>query len=100
MATKMTVYVDNARFPSSRMIMCHMIADTLEELHTMAATIGLRREWFQLLSYPHYDVSLSRRVEAVKRGAVELTQRDLVKVIRRLKGQIRCGVWLFGQRPW
>lgn len=33
---------------------CHMMADTLEELHAMAASIGMKRAWFQPLSSPHW----------------------------------------------
>ncbi len=57
----MTVYVDNARLPFRRMIMCHMVADSVDELHEMADAIGVNRRWFQSeASYPHYDVCLSR----------------------------------------
>jgi hypothetical protein len=81
----MAVYVDDARNRFGRMIMCHMIADTVEELHSMADAIGMRRAWFQPKSFPHYDVSLSRRKLAVERGARCLTQRELVSVIRKLR---------------
>ena len=43
----MTVFIDNANIPYKRMIMCHMVADTLEELHIMADAIGVKRKWFQ-----------------------------------------------------
>ena len=57
----MAVYVDKEENAFGRMIMCHMVADTLEELHAMADRIGMRRSWFQPRSSPHYDLSKSRR---------------------------------------
>ena len=51
----MPVYVDNQKNPYGRMKMCHMLADTLEELHAMADLIGIKRKWFQNESTPHYD---------------------------------------------
>lgn len=79
----MSVYVDNAENKFGRMVMCHMIADTLEELHLMAAKIGMRREWFQdHPEHPHYDLSKSKRALAVKNGAVEVNTYELIKIIR------------------
>jgi alkylhydroperoxidase/carboxymuconolactone decarboxylase family protein YurZ len=78
----MSVYVDTARNPFGRMVMCHMIADTLPELHAMAQAIGMDRAWFQPLSFPHYDVSLSRRALAVERGAVEVDKYRLVEIMK------------------
>lgn len=72
----MTVYVDNHYlFPSSSfrgMRMSHMIADTEDELHALAASIGMKRAWYQ---GDHYDVGLSKRRLAIQRGAVEITWR-------------------------
>lgn len=55
------IYLDDLRLPFGRMKMCHMIGDTEEELHAMAQAMGMDRSWFQPWSFPHYDVSLSRR---------------------------------------
>lgn len=65
-----------------------MIADTLDELHAMADAIGMRREWFQSsppASFPHYDVSQSKVVLAIKRGAIECDMRTFVGHMRRLR---------------
>lgn len=36
----------------------HLVADTLNELHSFAEYIGLKRCWFQTaLRHPHYDVT-------------------------------------------
>jgi hypothetical protein len=77
-----SVYVDDARHRFGRMIMCHMVADSIAELHSMAAAIGMRREWFQPRSFPHYDVCLMRRAKALALGAVELDRRALGRFIR------------------
>lgn len=80
----MAVYVDDARHPLGRMIMGHMLADSLEELHGMAASIGMERRWYQPLSFPHYDVSLQRRASALALGAMQVDRRGIVAVKRRL----------------
>ncbi len=81
----MTTYVDPAVWPFSRMVMCHMWADTLEELFAMADTIGVQRKWLQghpTLSLPqfrgaswvHFDIAKGKRALAIAAGAVETDQ--------------------------
>lgn len=81
----MSVYVDGERNQFGRMVMCHMWGDTLPELHAMAARIGMDRAWFQPLSFPHYDVSLSRREKAVASGAVEVGRREGVAIRKAIR---------------
>lgn len=81
----MTVYVDKTKNPFRNMIMCHMMADTPQELHDMALKIGMRLSWFQPLSSPHYDVCLMRRIRAINLGAVEIDRRKTVELIRKIR---------------
>lgn len=78
----MTVYVDDMRAAFGRMVMCHMLADTDDELLAMADRIGVQRKWHQ---YPgtfrsHFDIALSKRAAAVAAGAVEIRWRDSGRV--------------------
>ena len=77
----MTVYVDDMRAEYGRMIMCHMIADSREEIDSMADRIGVARRWIQRPGerLEHYDISLGKRQLAIQHGAVEITQRELIK---------------------
>lgn len=79
----MTVYVDGSENRFGRMVMCHMIADTVAELHTFAASIGLKREWFQPASRPHYDLSKAKRTQAIAAGARVVGRKELVEIMRR-----------------
>lgn len=78
----MAVYVDNNRAKFRGMRMSHMTADTNEELDAMAEKIGLNPEWKQFGSIIHYDVSSSKRLLAIKHGAIGVTPIELVMKIR------------------
>lgn len=88
----MTVYVDDMRAPFGRMVMCHMIADTDEELHAMAGRIGVQRRWHQAPPRhdSHYDIALTKRAAAIAAGAVEITWRQagLMTIRRRVTGAL------------
>jgi hypothetical protein len=70
----MPVYVDIPFCWFGRMRMCHMTADSPEELHAMADRIGVARKWFQDKRTKHYDICLSKRRLAIRFGAVEMTK--------------------------
>lgn len=60
--------------------MCHLAADSLEELHQSAKEIGLKKRWFQdRPRFPHYDVTLSKRREAVSNGAILISLRQMIQ---------------------
>lgn len=64
--------------------MCHMAADELAELHAMADAIGVARRHFQNGRLPHYDICKSKRLQAVRLGALEVSEREIIEVLRRL----------------
>lgn len=85
----MSVYVGVPMWPFRGMIMCHMLADTEEELDEMAAKIGLRKAWKQPPTdshdYSHYDIAKSKRRLAITHGAIPLdTIDEEVEVLDRL----------------
>lgn len=83
------VYVDDMEAPFGHMIMCHMIADTTEELLSMADKIGIQRKWIQCPGTPkeHFDIALSKRKLAVRFGAVEIDMGTLAYIIDKKKAR-------------
>lgn len=80
------VYVDGSKMSYGRMQMCHMLSDTIEELHAMADKIGIKRKWFQVNgSTPHYDICQSKRQLAITEGAIEISRKETVALIRKLR---------------
>ncbi len=75
----MSVYVDKMRAPFGRMVMCHMIADTDDELLLMAKKIGVAHKWHQAAGTfkSHFDICLSKRALAIASGTIEITMREL-----------------------
>lgn len=85
----MTVYVDDMKADFGRMKMCHMSADSTEELLRMADAIGVARKWLQ---YPgtfkeHFDIALSKRELAVMLGAQEITWRQMGEMVFARKAE-------------
>jgi len=79
----MPVYIDSFNAPYRGMIMCHMIADTTEELLSMADKIGVKRKWIQDAGtcYEHFDVCLSMKKKAIQAGAIEVDRKGYCKVL-------------------
>lgn len=91
----MAVYVDNMRASlkvgGRNYVMCHMLADTDDELHAMADRIGIDRRYWQAppkVSTSHYDITQSKRALAVKAGAIEVSMQQLAAMAasRRVRG--------------
>lgn len=88
----MSVYVDDAVTPWRGQRWAHLMADTLDELHDMAARLGLPRRAFQdKPSGAHYDVTIEMREQALQLGAVVISRHvdreQMRAVIRNARAQ-------------
>lgn len=66
-----------------------MVADTLEELHTYAAKIGLKRSYFEGVKkgHPHYDLTKGKRPNTKAFEDLEVQQvrpRDVLRISKTL----------------
>lgn len=96
----MAVYVDDVRHRFGNMVMCHLWADTDDELLAMVDKIGVQRKWIQGhktlsfgkhrdASWVHFDIALSKKALAIAAGAI-LTDK-FGPVIHTSRLQIACG---------
>ena len=82
------IYIDDFNASFGRMKMCHMLADTQEELIEMAEKIGVNKKWIQDAgSYnEHFDNCLSKKKKAIELGAKEITLRGLAEILVKRPG--------------
>ncbi|GGM03286.1 hypothetical protein GCM10010129_53390 [Streptomyces fumigatiscleroticus] len=76
----MTVYIDPPAWPGHGRMWSHLVSDvSFDELHTFAETLGLPRRAFD---GDHYDTPAHRYADAVAAGAVEISSREVVRLLR------------------
>jgi hypothetical protein len=82
------VYVDDFKAPLGQKLMCHMIADTTEELYAMVDKIKVPRKYIQNFGRynVHFDICMAKRKLAVAAGAKEITSRELVRILQTRPG--------------
>jgi hypothetical protein len=82
----MAVYVDQlVNYEWRHGHSCHMIADTVTELMQFAVEMGMRPEWYQPKSSPHFALTVGARELAIQFGAIELDRRAFVVKIKHLR---------------
>ena len=79
------VYVDQAREREGNATISHLLADTLEELHSMADRIGLNPIAFHPGSIPYYDCAQGKRQQAIKLGAIVIGRQKVRELIQTWK---------------
>lgn len=85
----MAVYVDNVRVVWRGRLWCHLVADSIDELHKFAGRLRLQRTWFQhAASYPHYDITVEVRARALELGAFVGSRVQIITCARKLKVEL------------
>ncbi|MFI0538863.1 hypothetical protein RKD19_004561 [Streptomyces canus] len=85
----MTVYIDPPTWPGHGRLWSHLISDTsFDELHAFAEELGVPSRAFER---DHYDIPAHRYADVVAAGAVEVSSREVVRLLtgaglRRRKG--------------
>lgn len=64
-----------------------MVADTFQELHTFAESIGLKRSYYEGVraNHPHYDLIGKMQIKAIEAGAVIITTRELIELSKKMR---------------
>lgn len=82
----MAIYVDFVRIEFKSHRWCHMLVDTLQELHEFAALIDVDKRLFHRnASYPHYDVTVQMRETAIEYGALPADRKKIIECAKKLK---------------
>jgi hypothetical protein len=84
----MAVYVDDPIWQWRGLRWCHLLADSLDELHRFAAELGIKPTSFQCppkASIPHYDLTGHERARAIALGAVVCTRVEVALICRRIR---------------
>ena len=88
----MPVYVDDVVHNYGRMKMCHMWADSMDELYAMVDIIGVNRRWLQQppkASWVHFDICISKKKLAIQNGAILTDKYDPIEHVARLTGNAK-----------
>jgi len=87
----MTVFVDNERIAWRGKLWCHLVAESLSELHAFAGRLGLQRSWFQdKASYPHYDVTTEVRERALRQGALPGGKAQIIASAKLMRMELQA----------
>ncbi|WP_201585958.1 DUF4031 domain-containing protein [Psychrobacter jeotgali] len=91
----MAIYVDFMCIEFKGYRWCHMLADSLQELHEFAELIELDKRLFHRnASYPHYDVTLQMREIAIEHGAIAADRRKIIECAKKLKVELEYQITL------
>ncbi|MER5840048.1 DUF4031 domain-containing protein [Streptomyces prasinus] len=75
----MALYIDPPAWPGHGRLWSHLVSDvSYDELHLFAAALGVPRRAFER---DHYDIPEQRYTDVVLAGAVEVSSREVVRLL-------------------
>lgn len=85
------IYVDEPTWtkPGGRKKYSHMVADTLEELHQFAESIGVKKHFWHKTRNPllrHFDITEEQFNLAVEKGAT-VVGNNIASLARKMNGE-------------
>lgn len=85
----MAIYVDFMCIEHRGYKWCHMLADSLQELHDFAELIDVDKRLFhKTASYPHYDITVAMRLIALENGAIAADRKKIIECAKKLKVEL------------
>ena len=54
---------------------------SVDNLHSMADTLKIKRCWFHKNPYPHYDIPV-RRIEEIEKQCTIISSKDIVRICK------------------
>lgn len=82
--SEMQVCIRSKKWPYNQA--CHLVADSVSELQEFAQLMPLHISWFQdSPSMPHYDLTTRIRQRAISLGAIPVTQKRFVRIMRKYR---------------
>lgn len=86
----MGIYVDRPRWEREHGLSGHMLGDSIEELHEMAAKLELPSSNFLPFAVvPHYQLPACCHEQAIANGAIHLERTEFVKVAERISRSLQ-----------
>lgn len=72
-------------FPSGTKGYCHLVGDSIKNLHLFAESIGVKRCWYHNprgKNKPHYDIKGEQVQKALDAGAEQVTPEEIILFLK------------------
>lgn len=81
------IYIDRLRFYENYGYAAHMISDvSIEDLHNFAKENGIHKRFYHSSKkHPHYDIIAENYNRAIKGGAVVVSSKEIIRILKNVR---------------